>query len=256
MRFTSLGSGSAGNALLCEAGSTRLLIDCGLRLADSCARLASRGCDPGTLTAILVTHEHGDHLGGVAALAARFDIEVIGSHGTLGFLGERLGRLRHRFVAGDQPFAVGDAWVEPFAVPHDAREPLQYVVGDGRWRLGVLTDLGHSTPHVENVLRDCDALVLECNHDLAMLRQGPYPPSLKQRVAGPYGHLDNAAAARLLAALGPGRLQHVIAAHLSLQNNTPELARAALAAALGCDDEAIGVATQDDGFAWRGFFNA
>ena len=251
MRFTSLGSGSAGNALLCELGATRLLIDCGLGLAEICARLAARGCAPDALTAILVTHEHGDHLGGVAALAARFDIEVIGSHGTLAHLGERLGRLRHRFVTGDHAFAVADAWVEPFAVPHDAREPLQYVVGDGRWRLGVLTDLGHSTAHVEAVLRDCDALVLECNHDLAMLRQGPYPPSLKQRVAGPYGHLDNQAAARLLAALGAGRLQHVIAAHLSLQNNTQELARTALAGALDCPPDAIGVATQEAGFAWR-----
>jgi phosphoribosyl 1,2-cyclic phosphodiesterase len=118
-------------------------------------------------------------------------------------------------------------------------------------RLGVLTDIGEATPHVEAMLSGCDALVLECNHDARMLRDGDYPPALKQRIAGRYGHLENRAAARLLARLDTSRLQHIIAAHLSQQNNTVESARAALAAVLGCAAEWIGVADQDGGLDWR-----
>lgn len=251
MRFCSLGSGSAGNALLVEVGRTRLMLDCGLALRDCLARLESRGWAADSLDAILVTHEHGDHIGGVAALAARHGIEIVASHGTLSFLPPRRQTLRQRVIDGAQAFALGDAWIEPFAVPHDAREPLQFVIGDGSRRLGVLTDLGRSTPHVEAVLRRCDALVLECNHDRTMLQGGPYPAALKARVGGPFGHLDNQAAAGLLASLEHGRLQHVIAAHLSLQNNTPELARDALAAVLGCAPDEVGVADQLQGFPWR-----
>jgi phosphoribosyl 1,2-cyclic phosphodiesterase len=156
-----------------------------------------------------------------------------------------------RLIEGRAPFAVGDLRVEPFTVPHDAREPVQFVLGDGARRLGVLTDLGTSTAHVEAMLSGCDALVLEANHDLDLLRGGDYPNWLKERIGGPFGHLDNAAAGRLLAALERSRLQHVIAAHLSQQNNTAVLARAALAAALGCESDWVGVATQDEGFGWR-----
>jgi len=149
------------------------------------------------------------------------------------------------------PFALGDLQIWPFAVPHDAREPVQYVLSDGAARLGVLTDLGTGAPQVEAALSELDALVLECNHDEAMLRSGTYPAWLKARIAGPFGHLSNAAAARLLGSLERSRLQHVIAAHLSQQNNRPELARAALAGALGCAPAWIGVATQDSGCGWR-----
>jgi phosphoribosyl 1,2-cyclic phosphodiesterase len=125
------------------------------------------------------------------------------------------------------------------------------VIGDGARRVGVLTDLGVSTPHVEACLSGCDALVLECNHDLAMLEGGTYPYQLKKRIASRLGHLDNLAAAELLARLDTSRLVHIFAAHLSQQNNTRELARAALAGALGCALDWIGVAEQDAGFGWR-----
>jgi phosphoribosyl 1,2-cyclic phosphodiesterase len=138
-------------------------------------------------------------------------------------------------------------------VPHDAREPVQFVCSDGRWRLGVLTDLGVSTAHVEASLSGCDALVLECNHDLEMLADGDYPESLKRRIASKVGHLDNGAAAGLLGRIDTSRLKHLIAAHLSQQNNRPELARAALAASLHCDVDWIGVADQQLGFGWREF---
>jgi phosphoribosyl 1,2-cyclic phosphodiesterase len=154
-------------------------------------------------------------------------------------------------VDGRQSLAVGDVQVHPFTVPHDAREPVQYVVSDGASRLGVLTDIGTLTKHVEDCLTRCDALVLECNYDRDMLWAGAYPKWLKERIGGPFGHLDNRDSERLLGALDRSRLKHVIGAHLSQQNNRPELARAALARAMGCEESWIGLATQAEGFGWR-----
>jgi len=254
VRFTSLGSGSEGNGLLVEAGATRVLIDCGFGLRDAIARLQRAGVEPETLTAILVTHEHGDHIGGVAAFASRFGTAVWLTFGTLTAVSESFAELpRVRSFDSHDVLAIGDIEVRPFPVPHDAREPVQFVCSDGRWRLGVLTDLGMSTVHVETSLSGCDALVIECNHDLEMLAGGDYPYPLKQRIAGKFGHLDNVAAAGLLARIDTTRLKHLIAAHLSQQNNRPELARAALAGALRCDPEWIGIADQELGFAWREF---
>ena len=148
-------------------------------------------------------------------------------------------------------FAIGALEIQPIPVPHDAREPVQFVVGDGAHRLGVLTDLGVSTPHVEASLSGCDALVLECNHDLDMLEASDYPRPLKQRIAGRFGHLHNEAAAEILARIDTSKLKHLIAAHLSKQNNTPAKARAALSAALSCTPDWIGIADQETGFDWR-----
>jgi len=252
MRFASLGSGSEGNGLVVEAGGSRLLIDCGFGVRDAAARLARLGIEPGSLSAILVTHEHADHVGGVPAFAARHGIPVWLTFGTLDVVGERFARTERVYgFDSHDAFAIGDLEVWPFPVPHDAREPVQFVVGDGQHRLGVLTDLGVSTPHVEASLSGCDALVLECNHDVGMLADGDYPYPLKQRIAGRLGHLDNEAAAALLASLDTSRLRHVVAAHLSQQNNTPERARAALARALNCTPDWIGIADQVDGFGWR-----
>jgi phosphoribosyl 1,2-cyclic phosphodiesterase len=250
IRFASLGSGSRGNALVVEAGRTRVLLDCGFSLKDTEYRLARLGVEPGGLAAILVTHEHDDHVGGVARLAARHGIPVWLTHGTLR-AAAGLAAAAARVFDPHRRFAVGDLELEPFPVPHDAAEPVQYAVGDGAHRLGVLTDIGEPTSHVAAMLHGCDALVLECNHDARMLAQGPYPPQLKRRIAGRLGHLDNEAAARLLGQLDNRRLRHVVASHLSETNNTPELARSALAGALGCAPHWIGVATQDQGFGWR-----
>ena len=136
-------------------------------------------------------------------------------------------------------------------MPHDAAEPVQYVFGDGDRRLGVLTDVGSSTPYIEQTLNGCAALVLECNHDAGLLANGDYPYSLKQRVGGRFGHLNNADAGQLLARLDNSRLQHIVAAHLSRKNNTQQLAVRALSAALNCSEDWVGVATQEEGFAWR-----
>ena len=252
MRFASLGSGSEGNGLVVEVGDTRVLIDCGFRLRDTVARLVRLGIAPDSIAAILVTHEHQDHIGGVAAFARRYRVPVWLTFGTLEMAGERFARLPK--VCGfdsHDTFAIGMVEVRPFPVPHDAREPVQFVVGDGVHRLGVLTDIGTTTRYVEASLSGCDALVLECNHDLGMLEDGDYPWPLKQRIASRLGHLHNEAAAALLAALDTSRLKHVVAAHLSQQNNTPDKARAALSNALNCEPDWIGIADQHVGFAWR-----
>ena len=254
MRFASLGSGSKGNCLVAEAAGSRVLLDCGLAPRETARRLDRLGLAPADIHAIVLTHEHDDHAGQAYAFAAQHGIAVHLTHGTRRAqeaAGKDAAGVALNEIRAGEPFEVGAIRVEPFTVPHDAREPVQYVLGDGARRLGVLTDLGAPTAHVEAKLSGCDALVLETNHDLQMLWGGGYPKWLKERIAGPFGHLDNAASGRLLAALERSRLKHVIAAHLSQQNNTAQLARAALAAALGCSEDWIGVATQEDGFGWR-----
>jgi phosphoribosyl 1,2-cyclic phosphodiesterase len=255
VRFASLGSGSRGNALLVEAGRTRVLLDCGFGPRELNQRLERLGLVAEQIDAIVVTHEHSDHIAGVFKAARRHGLAVHMTHGTLA------AAPRDPAYRGESPplnvidshaaFAIGDLEIQPFPVPHDAREPVQYIFSDGRSRLGVLTDVGGATPHIAAMLSGCEALVLECNHDIGMLAGGTYPGHLKQRIRSRYGHLDNQASATLLAGLDNARLRHLVAAHLSQENNTPALARSALAGALGCAPEWIGVADQAEGFSWR-----
>lgn len=251
LRFAYLGSGSQGNGLVVECDGTRVLLDCGFTLKDTVARLGRLGLTAEDLDAIVVTHEHDDHVGGVGRLARRFGLPVWVTHGTVRESGAVLEGADVRIIDGYRAFSVGGVEVRPYPVPHDAGEPAQYVFSDGAVRLGVLTDVGQGTPHVTAMLSGCDALALECNHDRDMLWRGPYPPSLKERVGGRLGHLDNASAASLLAALDRSRLKHVVAVHLSQQNNAPVLARRALAGVLGCADDWVAVADQDSGLDWR-----
>jgi phosphoribosyl 1,2-cyclic phosphodiesterase len=252
VRFASLGSGSEGNGLVVQAGSTCILIDCGFGVRETAQRLARHALTPADVTAILVTHEHADHVGGVPAFAAKHDIPVWATFGTLTAAAGRFDDCERVYgFDSHDAFTIGSLEVRPFPVPHDAREPVQFVVGDGVRRLGILTDIGISTPYVEASLSGCDALVLECNHDPDLLAGSDYPFMLKQRISGRFGHLDNQAAAGILARIDTSRLKHVVAAHLSQQNNTPARARAALAAALSCAEDWIGIADQSLGFSWR-----
>lgn len=228
------------------------MVDCGFGPREAARRLARLGLEVAQVDAILVTHEHSDHGRGAAKLAARARCPVWMSHGSQCMLANQGEAPELTQVIFDHsPFAVRDLEITPFPVPHDAREPMQFRFSDGARRFGLLTDAGHITPHMEAVLGDCDALALECNHDVAMLEGGSYPPALKRRILGPFGHLDNQAAAALLARLAGPRLQHVVAAHLSQENNSPSLASAALAGALGCKPEWIAVADQENGLDWR-----
>lgn len=251
MRFASLGSGSRGNALLVETGNTRVLIDAGFGPREISRRLGRLNLAGDDIDAVVVTHEHSDHIGGVFACARRFGWTVLLTHGTLAACRDDGAGARITIIDSHEPFPVGDIRVHPFPVPHDAREPVQFVLTDGERRLGVLTDAGHVTSHMVAMLDGCDALVLECNHDSEMLDQGNYPPALKRRIGGPWGHLDNAAAASLLSRIEGSRLRHVVAAHLSEENNRPELAQAVLSSVMGCGLDWIGIASQDEGFAWR-----
>jgi phosphoribosyl 1,2-cyclic phosphodiesterase len=254
LRFASLASGSSGNCVVADAAGTVVLVDCGLALTETERRLERLGITPDRISGILLTHEHGDHACGAFDFAAAHGVAVYLTHGTLAALkaeGRVTDGVQLVIVNGRQSFFVDGIQLLPFTVPHDAREPVQYVLSDGAARLGVLTDVGISTPHVEKNLCGLDALVLECNYDYDMLWNGGYPRWLKERIAGPFGHLDNRESERLLGALDRSRLKHVIGAHLSQQNNRPELARAALARAMGCDPRWISLATQDDGFGWR-----
>lgn len=261
MRFSSLGSGSEGNALLVEVGTrnscpgtrqTLVLMDCGFGLQDTISRLARLGVSPEQLSGIVVTHEHSDHIGGVARLARKFNLPVWLTHGTLRSQPKAFSEIAQLHeIDTHRTFAIGDIEIIPYPVPHDAAEPVQFVFSDGARRLAVLTDTGCSTAHIEQTLNGCHALVLECNHDSDMLMKGDYPFSLKQRVGGRFGHLNNHEAAGILARLDVGNLQHLIAAHLSRKNNTPELAVRALCGALDCEEDWVGVATQEEGFLWR-----
>ena len=258
LRFASLASGSSGNCLVVEAGDraavTRVLLDCGLNLTDTERRLARLGLEPSQIDGMLITHEHGDHAHGVFDFAAAHGVVVYLTYGTMLAMkaeGKVIEGVRMVYVNGRQSEAIGGMQVIPFTVPHDAREPVQFVVSDGERRLGVVTDIGVPTAHVAQVLSGLDALVLECNYDRDMLWAGGYPRWLKERIAGPFGHLDNEDSGRLLAALDCSRLKHIIGAHLSQQNNRPALARAVLARALNCEESWIGLASQDEGFGWR-----
>ncbi len=258
MRFASLGSGSEGNALLVEGadGAGCVLIDCGFGVREAERRLRAAGREPAQIDAILVTHEHGDHVGGVFRLAHRHRIPVHLTHGTLRAIGALVPETFDREALlrvfdSSSGFDCAGLRIEPVPVPHDAREPVQYVLDDGRVRLGVLTDLGHGSPHVVRALSRLDALVLECNHDLELLQANRrYTMALKRRIAGQWGHLGNREAARILASIDRSRLRIVVAAHLSRQNNRPELAHAALAAVFDDAPSRLQVADQDSGIDW------
>ncbi len=254
MRFCSLGSGSGGNATVVEARSgtttSRVLIDCGFSLRELTHRLARVGLATWDLDAIFVTHEHGDHVGCALKLSKSHNLPLWTSRGTWRAIGEpEPGSLLH-FARDGESIAVGDLRLQPFTVAHDAQEPLQLVLSDGAARLGVLTDVGSITPHLLDHLQRCDAMLLECNHDRDLLAASRYPESVKRRIGGRFGHLANELAAEILAACRHPGLGAVVAAHLSAQNNRPELAREALAPAAGRRPGDIVVADPHLGVDW------
>lgn len=227
-----------------------VMIDCGFGLRETEARLARLCVHAADITALLVTHEHKDHVSGIFKLARKHGIPVWLTRGTYEAVSRLCMDLDLHFCRDGVPFACGSFAITPYTVPHDAREPVQYTVTGGEVKLGVLTDAGQSTPYLVKILGGCDALVVECNHDSAMLAASSYPPFLKERIGGKYGHLSNESTGAILAALDRSRLRTVIGAHLSHQNNTPDLALAALKNAVDLEQTKIVIACQEEGFAW------
>ncbi len=249
-----LGSGSSGNALVIESGEGRILVDAGFSCKQIELRMAAMGLEAGQLDAILVTHEHGDHTKGVDLLSRRYELPIYLTGGTragLTLSESALGRTR--IIRSGRRYEVGGFEIEPFGLPHDAREPVGFAIEDGSGRrVGLAADLGSRTQLAWGRLHNLDLLILEANHDLEMLRNGPYPWSLKQRVAGRHGHLSNREAADGLPELLNDRLRGLALYHLSRTNNLPAVAAAALGEVLereGCTAQ-ITVCSQHEPTAW------
>jgi len=227
----------------------RLLVDCGLGLKQLSVRLAQAGLADDDIDALFITHEHSDHIGCARQFARRYRVPVWMSRGTHEGIGSPDFDGLLNTARDGEAIDLGDMQIMPFTVPHDAREPLHLTCTDGAKKLGLLTDLGHATAHLLAHLARCDALLLECNHDSELLAQSTYPPFLKRRVGGMYGHLSNTAAGAIARSLLHGGLKHLVAAHLSGQNNRPELARQAMSDALGSATEIV-IADAGAGTRW------
>ncbi|MFJ4145768.1 MBL fold metallo-hydrolase [Pseudomonas sp. NPDC089734] len=249
MRFAVLGSGSRGNGTLVESNGTYVLVDCGFSLRETERRLTRLGVSARQLSAILVTHEHADHVHGVGLLSRHYNLPVYLSGGTL--RGMRKPVEAAGVLMGGQRLQVGNLGIDVVSVNHDALEPTQFVFNDGQRRFGLLTDLGSCCPNVLQHYRGLDALMIEANHCRDMLARGPYPAFLKRRVGGATGHLNNHQAASLVSELGWQGLQHLVLAHLSSKNNLPSLARQCFVETLGCDPDWLELADQDSGLDWR-----
>jgi len=225
MKVCVLGSGSRGNCTLVESGKTTLLIDAGFSGIELKRRLKSIGRELESVTAILVTHEHNDHISGVGVASRLGRLPIYANQATHRAAEKRIGRpfTRHEFETGSE-FSLGDFLIHPFAVSHDTADPVGYAISDGGHNFGYCTDTGKITALIEHHLRPCDILVLESNHDPKMLREGPYPLHLQQRVRSNRGHLANGDAGLFLQKIAGARLKRVVLAHLSEINNLPDLA--------------------------------
>jgi len=223
-----LGSGSRGNATFIKTDRVRILIDAGLSRKELGKRLESIGEDPDGIDAVLVTHEHNDHGAGLRTMLKELSIKAYLTSGTLRGLQPETFELSDSeivLIEAGVPFTVGDAEITPFAVPHDANEPTAFSISSQGFRITQLTDVGHMSDEVAAHLQGADCLILESNHDLEMLRVGPYPWVLKQRLMGRYGHLSNHAVGKFIRDQYDGHAEHMVLAHLSERNNHPEVAR-------------------------------
>jgi len=243
LQIAALGSGSSGNSLLVRSGGTTLLIDCGFTMKETIARMHHLGVTPSELSAVLVSHEHGDHVKGVGPLSRKFGLPVWCTHGT--YNGARDNRFSSvRLFNAHEPFVIDGITIDPFPTPHDAAESCQFVFSVNNARFANVTDLGACTPHVKAMLTGVNALVVECNYDNDMLRNGPYPPSLQARIRSDYGHLGNEQAGLLMKELDHPELQHILLGHLSEQNNSDAAALATMHSHLDDGHERVFVLAQ------------
>ena len=245
MRFCVLAGGSKGNSVYVSDGTTAILMDAGLSGIEIQRRLQSLGIHPQDLDAIVVSHEHADHIHGVGVLSRRWNLPVYLNEKTRLAGESRMGCLNEirEFECG-LDFTVNTLSIHPFSLSHDAEDPAGFTVHRDHLKLGIATDLGIATSMVKLHLRDCDALILEANHDPRMLENGPYPWPLKQRISGRCGHLSNEDSRNLLAEVRCANLRHVVLSHLSEQNNCPETAVRAVSEALSDGKASLSVAHQ------------
>jgi phosphoribosyl 1,2-cyclic phosphodiesterase len=234
MRTCVLGSGSRGNAVYVATARTRVLIDCGFNFKETKSRLAAAGLAPEGVDAILLTHEHHDHVQGASVCSNGFGAPLYATAATRAAAAKALVReTRPETLDAARPLVLGDLEIEPIRKIHDAAEPLGFLLHAGGATLGVFTDLGRVDDVVGAAVARCDTLLLEANHDPELLRRGPYPPSLKARIGGGEGHLSNAAAAEALRRYAGPRLKRVVVCHLSETNNHPDEVRGAFVRILG-----------------------
>lgn len=249
LQFASLGSGSSGNATLVRVDDTLLLVDIGFSAKAITERLATLDINPGDLSAILISHEHSDHIKGLSVLSRKHDIPVYLTRGTYRKLKDK--KLPQvEFIHPHGSFCIGDAKITPFPIPHDAAEPCQYIIGDGDRRVAIATDMGFVTEYVFDQLTGVDALLLEANYDGQMLSNGSYPWALRKRIDGNYGHLSNEQSAVLAAALEHGGLQKLCLGHLSENNNTPDTALDSVANRLRRANEDVHVLQRYNSSPW------
>ena len=229
LHFNTIASGSSGNCAFIGSDNTRILIDAGLSGKRAESALSAMGIPPESLDALLITHEHSDHVQGIGILSRRFDLPVYATPGTWEAM-DRFGAIgkihpcNKLLVYSGERLVFNDLCIHPFAIPHDAAEPVGYTVESEGRKIAVATDIGKITPLIERHLADCDLLLLEANHDVDMLENGPYPIQLKRRILGDRGHLSNANAGLLLTKVYSERLRHIFLGHLSEENNRPAVA--------------------------------
>jgi len=226
MKVCILASGSSGNATYVASGATAMLVDAGLSARQIAQRLGAIGVDIGTIRGVCVSHEHDDHIRGIRVLHNRHGMALYANAGTLEGVNRdpRMQGLQWNIFENGMPFAIGDLRSEPFSVPHDAYDPVGFVISGDGVRVGIVTDMGMSTRLVQERLRGCRVIVMESNHDPEMLRQAQRPEHLKQRILGRQGHMSNEAAAQTVAEIAGPELQQLFLAHLSAECNCPQVA--------------------------------
>lgn len=250
MRFASLGSGSKGNATLIESGATLVMLDCGFSMKEAERRMALLDVSPSDLDALIVTHEHGDHIRGIGPLARKNQLPVYMTQGTARCT--KMGCIDHHVVVvAGQTTQISDLEIMPVAVNHDAADPVQYRFNAADKSLAVITDLGSYGDELLDAFAGCQGLMLEANHDINMLLAGPYPDALITRVMGDDGHLNNKQAAKLFSELDTTKLQHMILMHLSETNNQSKLALDAFMSVNMPGSAKMTIADQDNGLHWR-----
>ncbi|MBX2838065.1 MAG: MBL fold metallo-hydrolase [Gammaproteobacteria bacterium] len=249
LKIASIGSGSSGNATVVQSGRTTLLLDCGFTAKETVARMANLGLTPSELDGILISHEHGDHVRGAGPLSRKFGLPVWLTHGTYQRLRDKRFAHTHVFHAHER-FSIGDVELDPFPTPHDAAESCQFVFESQGVRFACVTDLGVCTPHVFEKIRHVNGLIIECNYDTEMLRNGPYPPSLQARIQSEFGHLGNDQAAVVIKKLDRPELQHILLGHLSEQNNSDAKALVSIQNAIGFSKDRVTVLQQHCASAW------